>query len=296
MSRSRKERMKKLLLIIGVLMVVASAGFASGTGESAARGFRGTYNFGGSTTVDPIARSAIEAFAKQQPGAKISYDAQGSGPGIAGVASGVYSLAGSSRDLTDEEKAKGLVENPIALDGLAIIVNKNVPIADLSRKQVADIFNGSTNNWKQLGGPDKSIVVIVRDESSGSRVAFSDLVMMKEYKKDNPMSAILKDAVTVTSNGDMVTKVGDTPCSIGYCGEGFLVQARSVGAVPVSVNKIVESTANVLNKSYPISRYLYFISKGELKRGSLEKTFVDFVLSPDGQTIVKEEGFIPLPK
>jgi phosphate transport system substrate-binding protein len=287
--------MRRTALVILAACVVASVGFANGSGESSSSGFKGTYNFGGSTTVDPIARSAIEAFAKKQPGAKISYDAQGSGPGIAGVASGVYTLAGSSRELSDEEKAKGLVENPIALDGLAVIVNKDVPVADLSRKQVADIFNGSTNNWKQLGGPDKPIVVIVRDESSGSRVAFSDLVMMKEYKKDNPMSAMLKDAVTVTSNGDMVTKVGGTPFSIGYCGEGFLEQAKSVGAVPASVNGIVESTANVLNKSYPISRYLYFISKGALKSGSLEKAFVDFVLSPEGQGIVAQEGFIALP-
>jgi len=208
----------------------------------------------------------------------------------------VYSLAGSSRDLSPEEKAKGLVEIPIALDGLAVIVNRNVPVADISRRQIADIFNGSISNWKQVGGPDMAIIVVTRDESSGTRVAFGDLVMLKEYKKDNPLSAIMKDAVTVTSNGDMVTKVGQTPSAVGYCGEGFLDQAKSVGAIPVSVNGIVESTANVLNKSYPISRYLYFITKGELKAGTLEKAFVDFVLSPEGQAIVKQEGFIPLPK
>ena len=106
----------------------------------------------------------------------------------------------------------------------------------------------------------------------------------------------MKDAVTVTSNGDMVTKVGSTPSSIGYCGEGFLDQAKSSGAKPVSVNGIVESTKNVLNKTYPISRALYFVSKGALKEGTVEKTFIDFVLSPEGQGIVKQEGFIALPK
>ncbi|MGA2480316.1 MAG: phosphate ABC transporter substrate-binding protein [Spirochaetia bacterium] len=288
--------MKKGVLILMVAVVSAGLAFGSGAPEGAASGFKGTYKFGGSTTVDPIARGAIEAFAKKYPGAKISYDAQGSGPGIAGVTSGVYSLGGSSRDLTQEEKGAGLIENIIALDGLAIIVNDDVPIADLSRRQTADIFNGSIVNWKQLGGPDQPIVVITRDEASGTRVAMVDLVLTKEYKKADPKASFMKDAVTVTSNGDMVTKVGSTPYSIGYCGEGFLDQAKSSGAKPVSVNGIVESTKNVLNKSYPISRYLYFISKGALKEGSVEKAFVDFVLSPEGQAIVKQEGFIALPK
>ena len=288
--------MKRASLILIAAVMSAGLAFASGTGEGAASGFKGTYKFGGSTTVDPIARSAIEAFAKKYTDAKISYDAQGSGPGIAGVLSGVYSLGGSSRDLSQEEKDKGLVENTIALDGLAIIVHDSVPLADLSRRQVADIFNGAITNWKQLGGPDQPIVVVTRDEASGTRVAMVDLVLTKEYKKADPKAAFMKDAVTVTSNGDMVTKVGSTPYSVGYCGEGFLDQAKSSGAKPVSVNGIIESTKNVLNKSYPISRALYFISKGALKEGTVEKTFVDFLLSDEGQGIVKQEGFIALPK
>ncbi len=287
--------MKMTCIVLGLALFTAGSLFAGGAGEASTAGFNGTWNFGGSTTVDPIARSAIEAFAKKHPGAKISYDAQGSGPGIAGVASGVYSLGGSSRDLTPEEKNKGLVENPIALDGLAIIVNGGIPLADLSCRQIADIFNGSILSWKDVGGPDRPIVVITRDEASGTRVAFTDLVLLKEYRKEDPRAAIMKDAVTVTSNGDMVAKVGGTPSAIGYCGEGFLEQAKSAGATPVSVNGVQESTRNVLNKSYPISRFLYLVSKGEPKNGSLEKAFLDFLLSPEGQAIVKQEGFIPLP-
>jgi phosphate transport system substrate-binding protein len=287
---------KRFLWILVVLAFAGVSCFANGSGEASMAGFHGKYNFGGSTTVDPIARAAIESFATTHPGAVISYDAQGSGPGITGVLSGVYTLGGSSRDLTAEEKAKGLVENPIALDGLAIIVNGSVPVADLTRRQVADIFNGTLNNWKQLGGPDEPIVVVTRDEASGSRVAMVDLVFTKEYAKADPKASFLKDAVTVTSNGDMVTKVGFTPYAIGYCGEGFLDQAKSNGAKPVSVNGIVESTKNVLNKTYPISRFLYFVSKGPLKEGTLEKAFIDFVLSPAGQTIVRKEGFISLPQ
>ena len=207
---------------------------------------------------------------------------------------GVYSLGGSSRELTQAERDKGLlVENTIALDGLAVIVSSGIPIADLSRKQVADIFKWTTTRWSQLGGPDNPIVVVVRDESSGTRVAFSDLVLLKEYKKEDPKSLVLKDAITVTSNGDMATKVGTTPNAIGYCGEGFLEEAKSAGAKQVSIGGVHVSAATVLDKTYPISRYLYMISKGALKDGTLEKAFYDFLVSEEGQKIVKQEGFNP---
>ncbi len=289
--------MKKAFLVVIAVSLIAGAAFASGAGEGTAAGYKGTYKFGGSTTVDPIARSAIEAFAKKFPEAKIGYDAQGSGPGITGVLSGVYSLGGSSRELTQEEKDKGLVPVTIALDGLAIIVNDDVAVADLTRRQVADILNGTITNWKEVGGADQPIVVVTRDEASGTRVAMVDLVFSKEYTtKGDPKADFMKNAVTVTSNGDMVTKVGSTPNAIGYCGDGFLDQAKSNGAKPISVNGIMENTKNVLNKTYPVSRYLYFVSKGPLKEGTVEKAFVDFVLSPEGQAIVKQEGYIALPK
>jgi phosphate transport system substrate-binding protein len=276
------------------LALCGSLAFASGTAEGAGTALKGTFKLGGSTTVDPVARSAIEAFAKVHPESKLSYDSQGSGVGINGVRDGVYVLGGSSRELTEAEKAAGLVENVIALDGLAVIANSSIPLADLSRRQIADVFNGTTTNWKDLGGPDAPIVVVVRDESSGTRVSFNELVLQKEYAKGDPKRDLLKDAVTVTSNGDMTSKVGSTPNAIGYCGEGFLADARSAGAKPISLSGIQVSAKTVLDGTYPVSRKLYMISKGALKEGTLEKAFVDFLLSKDGQAIVKREGFIPL--
>ena len=140
------------------------------------------------------------------------------------------------------------------------------------------------------------MIVVVRDKSSGTRVVLLDLVLLKEYKKEDPKSLVLKDAITVTSNGDMATKVGTTPNAIGYCGEGYLEEAKSAGAKPVSIGGVHVSAATVLDKTYPISRYLYMISKGALKDGTLEKAFYDFLVSEEGQKIVKQEGFIPLKK
>ncbi len=286
--------MRRIIIITGALLLCCAMVFAATSGGKTQ--FTGNFKFGGSTTVDPIVRASIEAFAKIQPKAKISYDAQGSGVGITGVIDGVYLLGGSSRDLSQAEKDKGAVENVIALDGLAVIVNGAIPLADLPRKQIADIFNGTIKNWKEVGGPDAAIVVVNRDEASGSRVAFLELVLQKEYKKTDAAANFIKDAITVNSNGDMVTKVGTTPNAVGYCGEGFLTQARSAGAKPVSVNGISVSAKTVLDKTYPISRQLYMVSKGAMKAGTLEKAFLDFLLSAQGQGIVKQEGFIPLQK
>ncbi|HVO40714.1 MAG TPA: phosphate ABC transporter substrate-binding protein [Spirochaetia bacterium] len=285
--------MKKVLAAC-LALCAAAAAFASGSAESGQGGFKGSWKLGGSTTVDPIVRGAIEAFAKKYPAAKLSYDSQGSGVGINGVLTGVYSLGGSSRELTDEEKGKGLVENVIALDGLAVIANTSIPLADLPRRQIADLFNGTIRNWKEVGGPDKPVVVVTRDEASGTRVAFTELVLQKEYDKKDPRASFRKDAITVESNGDMVSRVGATPDSIGYCGEGYLEQAISAGAKPVSVNGIAASEKTVLNRTYPVSRQLYLISKGPIKDGTLEMAFYEFLLSADGQAIVKQEGFIPV--
>jgi len=291
--------MKRITVAAAAILTAGAMAFAGGSTEAkpaAAAGFKGEYKLGGSTTIETVVRTAIEAFAKKQPGAKLSYESNGSATGITGVIDGVYTLAGSSRDLTAEEKTKGAVENPVLLDALSIIVNGSVPVADLTRRQLADIFNGTVRNWKDVGGPDKAIVFINRDEASGTRTAVSDLVLLKEYKKGEAGAGFLKDAVTVTSNGDMVTKVGSTPDSIGYCGMGYVDQAKSAGAKDVTIAKVAANTANVLNKTYSLSRYCYLISKGAIKDGTLEKAFLDFILSAEGQVIVKQEGFIPLPK
>jgi len=285
---------KTLFSVIAVLCVVilASAAFA-GSGKKDEGGmFAGNYPMGGSTTVEPIAVSAIEAFSKQYPDSKLSYDSQGSSVGVTGVIDGVYVLGGSSRELKDKEIEAGAVPTAIALDGIAVIANQNVPADNLSLEQVAKIFSGEINNWKQVGGKDTPIVVVNRDEASGTRAAFTELVLQPVIGKEGKFIA---DAITVESNGDMVTKVGQTPDTIGYCGFGYVDRAKNMGGKVVSVNGKDPEISNVLSGSYPISRKLYMVSKGQLKDESLEKTFVDFILSKEGQQIVEDAGFIALP-
>ena len=285
--------MKKLFLIALIAIVAVGFAFAGGSSDGGdAEGFSGSYAFGGSTTVLPIAEVAIEDFMDMHPGVELTYEGQGSSVGVQGVIDDVYSLGGASRELKDKELSAGAMATPIALDGIAVVVNGGVPVDNLSIDQVAKIFTGEIRNWSGVGGPDKAIVVVNRDEASGTRAAFLELCLEEALGDD---VKFILDAITVESNGDMVTKVGATPDAIGYCGFGYIDRARNAGAKEISVDGSDPTVDNVLSGSFPISRKLNIVHKGALKEGSLEKAFVDFLLSADGQDIVEDEGFIALP-
>lgn len=273
----------KKFAILGALLVVAAVTFAGGQGEGE---FSGDYAFGGSTTVEPVALAAIDVFMEKYDGLNISYDSQGSSVGVKGALSGTYALGGASRELKPAEIDEGAKSVHVALDGVAVIANQEtITVSNLTFEQVGQIFAGQITNWKDVGGPDAEIAVFNRDEASGTRDCF-------EMTVDGIDASFTDSAAIVTSNGDMVAKVGSTPNAIGYCGFGYL--DRDPGIKPIFVDGVEPTEANVKNESYKISRYLNIIYTGELKEGSLEKAFVDFLLSDEGQAIAAEEGFIPL--
>jgi phosphate transport system substrate-binding protein len=281
----RRFEMKKLAAATVLLVLCLAAGFASGSTEKL------NLNFGGSTTVLPIMESAIEAYQKMHPQVTISYEAQGSSVGIKGVTAGTYSLGASSRNLTDAEKAAGVQATAIALDGVALVINAKTPIGNLSLEQAAKIFAGQITNWKDVGGPDAAIVVINRDEASGTRETFLETCLRPGAGKD---TKFLNSAIIVESNGDMVQKVGATPNAIGYCGFGYIDGARQAGAKDISVAGIMPVEKNVLNGTYPCSRKLWVVHKGALKDKTVENDFVQFLLSKPGQKIVVDQKFIAL--
>jgi phosphate transport system substrate-binding protein len=253
----------------------------------------GTYTFGGSTTVAPIAYAAIEQFQKDNPGVKISYEATGSGAGLTALLAGQISLAGSSAEFSSEQLKGEGKPVAIALDGLSVVVNKNIKLANISQAKLAAIYHGDISNWKDVGGPDSKIVVVNRDESSGTYAAFWELVCQKDFGK---AIAYTKDVIVTKENGEVAAKVASTPGAIGYVGMAFGEQVIKAGGRELMVNGVAPTVANVLAKKYPISRSLYLLTKGEAAKGSVQKAFIDFVLSPKGQAIVKSVDYIPLPK
>jgi len=277
-------RMKRKIVMILVSLAMASV-FAGGASEKnvAVK----NYTFGGSSTVAPIIASAIPAFEQGNPSSKISYETLGSSVGIKQLQAGTLSLAGSSRELKDAEIAGGLVPTTIALDGLSVAVNKEVGISNLSLEQLSSIFSGEITNWKDVGGKDAKIELIIRDETSGTYSSFKEIVLDKFKKKQSPVAIVAKE------NGELAAKIASTPNSIGYVGMAFNHIITASGGKILSIDGVNPSADNVKAGTYPISRSLYMVTIGTLKSG-VEKDFVDFLLSAKGQAIVEETGFIAL--
>jgi phosphate transport system substrate-binding protein len=278
--------MKKILVLCLALLAVA------GTFAQSAPQLSGSFTWGGSTTVGPIAQQAIEQFMKDKPGVKASYELTGSGAGVKALLAGQYSLAGSSAELNADQTGAGAVATPIAMDGISVVVNKNVKLANISKANLAKIFHGEITNWKDVGGPDMKIVVVNRDEASGTYGSFIDIFLKPFYKSDY----FTKDAIVTKENGEVAAKVTATPGAIGYVGIAFADQVLKAGGRELMVDGVAPTVANVIAKKYPGSRYLYLVTKGHPVAGSVEKAFIDFLLSPKGQAIVKSADFIPLPK
>ncbi len=242
----------------------------------------------GSTTVLPIAQKCAEVYMDKNKKADVSVSGGGSGVGIAALLDKRTDIADASRKIEEKEvkeaNAKGIYpkEYVIAKDGILIILNKSVTgITNLTMDQLKGIFTGKIKNWKEVGGNDASIVVVSRDTSSGTYETVNMLVL----KGEKPT----QDALMTASNNAEATTVGTTPNSVGYIGIGY----KDTAAVNiVSVENITASKETVLNGKYKIARNLQMYTDGPAK-GDV-KNFIDFVLSPEGQKIVEEEGFVAL--
>ncbi|MDO9464890.1 MAG: phosphate ABC transporter substrate-binding protein [bacterium] len=240
----------------------------------------------GSTTVLPIAQNCAEVFMQKHPKADISVRGGGSGTGIAGLIDGICDIADSSRPIKSKELTNAVnrkvdpVAHIVAMDGIAVIVHISNPVSKLSLTQLKDIYTGKVSNWNQLGGENKEIVAISRDVASGTYECFSKLALKKER--------VRPDALLQASNAAVVSTVKQTKGAIGYVGMGYL----SSNVKGLAVEDIQPSIETVQKGTYPISRPLFMYTNGKPK--GLAKDFMDFVLSEDGQEIVKKQGFVSL--
>ncbi len=277
-----RTRIVIALITLGVLLTACGPAPTGIPSVPTAAMLSGTITVAGSTTVQPLAEDLAEAFRAIHPNVKIDIQGGGSSVGIKSAGQGTVDIGTASREIKDAEKAEflDLKIYTIALDGIAIVVHPDVAVEDLTVEQVRDIFAGKIVNWKEVGGPDRKIVVVSREEGAGTRGAFEEMVM----GKDNP---IVDTAILQNSNGAVRTTVSTTPDSIGYLSFGYLdktVKALRIGGVEAI-------PANVANRSYPISRPLNMLTKGEPQ--GTAKAWLDWILSPDGQAIVAKH-YIPV--
>jgi phosphate transport system substrate-binding protein len=269
-------------LAVGFLLatLVAIAGCARGSGPT------NQVVVSGSTTILPIAEQAAESFKATNPGTRVLVSGLGSSAGIEAVSAGTADIGTSSRDLKPEEESLGLVDTPIAYDGIAVIVSPGNPVGGLTKDQLKAIFSGKIKNWKDVGGPDRAIDLVNRDEASGTREAFKKIVM-----GDTPFDTA---AAVLPGTGQVRDVVARAPGAIGYISAGF-VEPRftdvKVKALPI--DGVGPTEENIASKKYPIGRTLHFLTKGEPT--GLTKQFLDYVLSSAVQSgVVVDAGFIPI--
>ncbi len=274
------QRSKNLTWIISAALIatvgVAGCKKKSGGGSAGTKGGKAdTITIAGSTSVQPFA----EKWAEEYKGGQVDVQAGGSTAGIKAVKEGTAAIGMSSRELHADEGA-GLVATVVARDGIAVIMHPSNPVSDLTVEQVRDIYSGKITNWKDVGGADKGITVITREEGSGTRGAFEELVM----GKDHPIAA---SSIVQGQTGGVRTMVTGDEAAIGYISIGQLtpkVKAVKLGGVEAT-------EANVANGSYAVKRPFLFITKGEPTGAA--KAFIDYVLSPEGQELARKEGLVP---
>jgi phosphate transport system substrate-binding protein len=241
-------------------------------------GSRADLIIAGSTSIQPFADKWAEVYMKMYPSRGVNVQGGGSSAGIQACKSGACLIGMSSRELKPDEK--DLTEVVVARDGLAIVVHPSNPVRGLSLDQVKQVFAGDILNWKFLGGPGRAITVVTREEGSGTRGAFQELVMKT--------TRIYRGAIVQDSNGTVREIVAHDPHSIGYISLGLVnAQVRAL-----ALDGVEASEANILNGTYKLVRPFLFLTKGEAPE--VVRNFVAFVLSAEGQKLVQEEGLIPV--
>ena len=302
-----RVRHSKLLALIGAGILAVTALVACGNGDAATAqpsavessaaestvaessaaapaettaDLSGSISMVGSTSMEKLANALSEAFMEEYPEVTVTAEFVGSGAGIEAVTNGTADIGNSSRSLKDEEKAAGVVENVVAIDGIAVCVDPANEVADLTKEQLTNIYNGTVTNWKEVGGADEPIIVIGREAGSGTRGAFEELVDLKDA---------CKYANELDSTGAVIAKVASTPGAIGYA---------SLDALDDSVKALslegVEATAeNIKAGNYFLSRPFVMATKGEIsEQNDLVQAWFDFVLGDEGQQVASEVGLI----
>jgi phosphate transport system substrate-binding protein len=250
--------------------LVTACGPRSGGGE--------TLTVAGSTSVQPFAEKLAEHYMVSHPGLAINVQGGGSTAGVRAAETGAAQIGMSSRHLKGAEES--LHQVTIALDGIAIIVNAANPVAGLTRAQVASIFTGEVERWNQVGGPDRPIHFVSREEGSGTRGAFEEMVM---GKREIAPRALVQD-----SNGAVREIVASDPDALGYISLGLV--DRRVRAL--AVDGVLPTHDTILAKRYAVVRPFLFLSRAA--PAGAARAFIDYVLSPEGQRLLGLEGLIPV--
>jgi phosphate transport system substrate-binding protein len=291
-----KEMFKRFSICSMVLLLLAAVFTGIGcvdnnqndTGEVPTTG-SSSITVKGSDTVLPLSQAEAEDFMIENPNMRVTVIGGGSGVGFAALIDGEVPIAMASREIKESEmqkaQQKGInpVEHTIAWDGIAVVVNPDNPVSQLTYEQLQGIYDGNISNWKDVGGEDRAIAVITRDSSSGTYEYFKEEILVdREYRPD---------ALAQPATGGIVQEVSRNKGAIGYIGFAYLDDNTKAVALDGGEGFVEANEENILSGEYPLARPLYYYTNGE-PQGAV-KEFVDFVMSPTGQAIVSEIGYFP---
>lgn len=286
--------MKKKILtgLIAAGVLVASLGLAgcggsddsgSGSGDSGSAA-SGSVVIAGSTSVQPLSEAMSEVYMEENPDVTVEVQGGGSGQGIKSIEDGIADIGSLSREVGEDEKGSISEEYVIAKDGVAVIVNADVNVDDLSLEQIKGIYTGEIKNWSEVGGDNAEITVVSREEGSGTRGAFTEITGVTVDDVDNTT----KDALVQPSTGAVKETVSTTPNSIGYVSLGSLDDSVKV----LTVEGVEATSENVVSGDYKIQRPFVYVVGSEVSETA--QAFIDFAMSDEGQKIVEENDFIPV--
>ncbi len=249
--------------------------------QEEAAALSGTVTTGGSTSVEKVVGAFIEAFMQANPDVDVTYDPTGSSAGITGASEETLDIGLSSRALKDEEAQSGLTGTTFALDGIAIIVNNENTVEDLTLEQIKGLATGEISNWSEVGGPDAPVVLIGREAGSGTRDGFESIVDVED---------VCKYEQELNSTGGVIAAVASNPNAFGYASLSAVedtVKAVTVGGVAATEETVQDGT-------YQIQRPFVFVTKDGVEQSEAVKAFMEFALSADAADLIRNAGAVPL--
>lgn len=241
----------------------------------------GTVSTDGSTSMEKVIKYLSESYSEENKNVKITYNPTGSGSGITAVSEGRCDIGLSSRDLKDEEKQSGLKGTVVALDGIAIVVNPENTVEDLTVEQIADLYTGKITNWKDVGGKDAPVVLIGREAASGTRDGFESITGTKDA---------CKYSQELSSTGDVIQTVASNPNAIGYASLASVKETVKA----LKVNSVAPTTQTVQDGTYKIQRDFVFVTKEGKELSAAAQAFFDWAVSGQADTLIEKAGAVPV--
>ena len=271
---------KRIFAVVSAVCLMAAAITGCGSKTSEGEALDGKVTLAGSTSMEKLCEALSESFMADNPGVTVTVEYTGSGAGLESLAAGSVDIGNASRGLKDKEKANGLVENIVAIDGIAVITEKNNSVTDISAETLSKIYTGEIANWSDLGGADMPIVVIGREAGSGTRDAFEELLGIADG---------CKYAQELDSTGAVLAKVASTPGAIGYVSLD-VVDSSVIG---LKINGAEPTEEQILAGNYILQRPFVMATTGEISEQSeAVKAWFAYISSDAGKEVIRKVGLI----